>query len=235
MDATPTKCLPNYRPILFSGPMAQAILAGRKTQTRRAMKPQPAPNSPHDGGTSWLYSATDGLHIPCGTVGHLTTAQKMGVRCPCGQPGDRLWVRERARVLESRYHFSEALVRYEADGAEAWVQYPDRLTRTTEGHCIANGVHREGARTSLEVVSVRVERLQDISEEDARAEGVERHPEPFTRGWRNYEPSPAFESVTYHPTARESFASLWRSIYSAESWDANPWVWAVTFRRVEGR
>lgn len=89
---------------------------------------------------------------------------------------------------------------------------------------------RWASRLTLEVVSVRAERLHDITEEDARAEGVQRHPD--ANGWLNYEPSPAFEEVSYHLTARDSFASLWRSINGAESWGANPWCWRIQLTKV---
>lgn len=228
------------RPILFSGAMVRAVIEGRKTQTRRVVTPQPAPNAPHDGGTSWVYRPNEGLHVPCGTVGHLTVAEKMGLRCPYGQPGDRLWVRETWRAWALTGAGDLWRVEYAADGATR-VLYPPPdwmcprvLTREPLPWAPSIHMPRWACRLVLEVVSVRVERLQDISEADALAEGVERHPQPFTRGWRNYEPEPAFESVSYHPSARESFASLWRSINGPNSWDANPWVWVVEFRKVEG-
>lgn len=248
------------RPILFSGPMVRAILDGRKTQTRRLVTPQPAPNAPNDGGTVWVRQA-EGLHVPYGTVGHLTVREKTGLRCPYGVPGDRLWVRETwycdhcferdyettrrtyvGRTLtdaecEAEWRGNEAtgsLLFYRADG-EAGQQF-EQLEHPT-GRIWKPSIHmpRWASRLTLDVTSVRVERLHDISEEDARAEGVERYPEPFTLGWRNYEPEPSFESISYHPTARESFASLWRSINGAESWESDPWVWAVEFRRMEAR
>lgn len=237
------------RPVLFSVSMVRALLAGRKTVTRRLLKPQPAPNSPHDGGTKWVFDAHKGLHIPCGTVGHLTVAEKLGLRCPFGQPGDRLWVRETWRVSSEGNHYpsneKSLYVEYRAGAVAGFGQQRSKFRVEEDAGLAARAwgkgrsyswrpsIHmpRWASRLTLEVVSVRVERLHDITEEDAQAEGVERHPEAC--GWLNYEPSPAFEEVSYHVTARDSFASLWRSINGAESWDANPWVWRVEFRRVE--
>ncbi|MCY1047579.1 hypothetical protein OV208_40140 [Corallococcus sp. bb12-1] len=231
------------RPILFSADMVRALLDGRKTVTRRLLKPQPAPNAPHDGGTVWEFRPDNGLHVPCGTVGHLTVAEKMGLRCPYGQPGERLWVKEAWRPCVAHSHGMDACdcgdvsITYRADGAERFFADRDVPNEWTMPRAAERGnvtplfMPRWASRLTLEVGSVRVERLHDITEEDAQAEGVERHPESC--GWLNYEPSPPFESVSYHLTARESFASLWRSLNGPESWDANPWCWRVEFRRVE--
>lgn len=78
--------------LMFKAHLVRAILEGQKTQTRRVLKPQPAPNHPHDGGTKWVLER--GLHIPVGSVGHLSVREKMGLRCPMGQPGDLIYVRE---------------------------------------------------------------------------------------------------------------------------------------------
>jgi hypothetical protein len=164
----------------------RAILAGRKTVTRRPVTPQPAPNAPHDGGTEWVFNPKSGLHVPHGTVGHLGVRDKTGLRCPFGVAGDRLWVRERARLVEvesgeqfvSGVGEARVRLRYETDGSRSdWLPYPPRLSFFRVGHCVPNGVHREGARLFLEVLSVRVERLHDVTEEDARAEGFEADPE----------------------------------------------------------
>ncbi|RKI06638.1 hypothetical protein D7Y15_30165 [Corallococcus sp. AB030] len=210
-------------PISFTVPLVREVMAGRKTVTRRLIKPQPTIDLM--GNLCWkagCYGQT-----PEGRP----QVRSLALLSPYGKAGDRLWVRERARVA---LHGRPGHVRlfYEVDGATAMVLWPDRLKPAHVGRCVPNGVHREGARIFLDVVSVHAERLHDITEEDAWAEGVERHPEAC--GWLNYEPSPSFEEVSYHVTARESFTSLWRSINGAESWDANPWVWRVEFRRVEG-
>ena len=170
------------RQILFSGPMVRAILDGRKTQTRRVCKGQRELSNVHDFQLD---------------------------RCPFGQPGDRLWVRESARVIAKRHH--EVEIEYVVDGERRTVEYPSRLAPAPLGKCLANGTYREASRITLEITGVRVERLQEISNEDIRAEGA------CTRA-----------SVTH----RVDFQSLWESVYGAESWAANPWVWVVEFRRL---
>lgn len=209
------------RPILFSGPMVAALLAGRKTVTRRMAKDVTGDTVPYWPG--WKH---DGDFV-------------RPEHCPYGQPGDRLWVRETWRAWALVGAGDLWRVQYAADEAHRDLVVGDVIP--TDWECPracargnAPGIHmpRWASRLTLEVTSVRVERLHDITEEDARAEGVERHPEPFTSGWRNYEPSPAFESVAYHAAARESFASLWRAINGIESWDSNPYVWRIEFRRV---
>jgi hypothetical protein len=189
------------RPILFSAPMVRAILAGTKTQTRRVAK---------------------GVHIVHEHTGEaLAQLDSAGPRIPCpyGQPGDRLWVRE-AHLIVGGADSKNPRVVYAAtnDGPDAWLSPVWRPS-----------IHmpRWASRITLEITSVRVERLQAISEADARAEGVE------------YDPG---EGGTFHvsglghccsDSAADSFRKLWESINGAESWGANPWVWAITFKRIE--
>ena len=177
------------RPILFNDAMVRAILDGRKTQTRRPVKP---------------------AYVN-------------------GQPGDRLWVRETfyawgrwerqfsAKKNRDEWHFADMTL-------ESGKQY-----RYAVGHCGDNGPRQRGSvtpqwwkrpaihmprwasRITLEVTGVRVERLQDISSADCWAEGIQHSP----------------DVDPYH-----EFADLWSSVYGAESWEANPWVWVVEFRRL---
>ncbi len=168
---------PRERPILFSGPMVRAILDGRKTQTRRVIAPAVFE-------WQWVQSYGDGTY---GRVG--PDFESNPFPCPYGQPGDRLWVRERARV--GGYHGTAfrtadefgrlALLQFEADGTQRWVVWPPRMKHVGLGRCVPNGVHREGARIFLEVTGIRVERLHDISEADATAEGID-HELAFTEG-----------------------------------------------------
>ena len=190
------------RPILFSAPMVRALLDGSKTQTRRIFKLPP--------GCSWydgLGGEKDGwLQDDTGPAWWHVSEQ----RCPYGQPGDRLWVRE------------------------AWAPRaidPECTTaayRATDDEC--NGpwkpsIHmpRWASRIDLEITGARVERLQDISEADARAEGAPGYEEGVD------EPPP---SDDYQWSYRASFQRLWERINGAESWAANPWVWVVEFRRI---
>jgi hypothetical protein len=184
------------RPILMSGPLVREILAGRKTVTRRPVKPQPQPNggaglhsvAPYcnpDGDWAWVLAAT----------GHGSGGNAFP--CPYGHPGDRLWVRE------THAHGTMN------GGGRQWVRY-----RATDEGSLPAGAHwtpsihlpRALARLVLDVLGVRVERLHEITDEDARREGV---------------------------ADRAAFVAKWHEIYGAESWDENPWVWRIEFRRVE--
>lgn len=226
------------RPLLFNGAMVRAILDGSKTQTRRIVKrtegrrisgfnKYPAPDVPN-GMESW--TSLEGNDIWMGT-------------CPYGQSEERIWARETARVLnyiDQENRERRANVRYEADGKESVVIIPGRLKPITPGKCIPNGCHREAARIWLEITGVRVERLQDISEEDALAEGITsdtiivganchggRHTEEHAERYF-YEgcQDEGFDSAV------DAYGALWKSIYGKESWDANPWLWVIDFRRV---
>lgn len=219
---------PRLRPLSLWPDLVRAVLEGQKTQTRRLIVPTVL-------DWQWVHSYGDGSF---GRVG--PDFESNSFTCPFGQAGDRLWVRERARVVGvwDRHGPPMVRVRYEADGTDHLVTWPDRLKPVALGRCIPNGVHREGARLFLEVTEVRAQRLQDITEADARAEGVEPTDDPFQEGneyWRCYRSNCEGRGGECPgvPSARESFETLWGSINGPESWDANPWVWALTFRRVE--
>lgn len=212
------------RPILISGPMVRAILAGAKTQTRRVIKPQP-------------NVATDLERF----VDEAWQTGWIDVPCPHGAPGDRLWVRETFYCDDYRYPnvpeaersdgaWRESLLYFRADVPSG--EFADAGYWGEPGGRWTPSIHmpRWASRITLEVTSVRVERLHDITEEDARAEGVD--PEPGMERWRNYVSE--FEGVrTTCACARDSFFSLWESINGTASLAANPWVWVVGFRRVE--
>lgn len=211
------------RPIIFRAEMVRAILAGRKTQTRRIVKP---------------------LHMA--TVG----AEQFPIlaMCPYGSPGDRLWVREtcRAEAIDD-----EGLcgVRYVADGrfmpiantreaSDRWVQL--YWYRGMEGATVPP-IHmpRWASRITLEITDVRVQRVHDISEADAVAEGVRRG----DGKWHNLGDGEAVfldefgwfapERYTRHNAPRHAFREAWEIINGPESWAANPWVWVIEFKRLE--
>lgn len=199
------------RPILFSAPMVRALLAGTKTQTRRPLRE----------GT-WL-DPKEGVIRMCSVGNGVTGFQS--VACPYGVPGDQLWVREQ---------FAGSIA-YERHG------YPLREWGNKIWYC-ADGEPRSGqwtrprpsihmprslSRITLELTDVRVERLQDISEADALAEGVTPKWEPGCSG-RLME---AIGGFSFRPAA-SAYADLWEQINGAGSWDANPWVWALSFKRV---
>jgi hypothetical protein len=198
------------RPIIFSAPMVRAILDGSKTQTRRKVLLGRWQIEERDDGSPWpwLYDEKRG--------------GDSWLRCPYGQPGDRLWVREKFQPL-----FAEGIdshdgvdwktgkgyaVSYPAtDGIHEFVDMDDNLTDACKP-----SIHmpRWASRITLEVTGIRVERLQDISEKDANAEGVKHS---------LHLPGGRF--------ARENFAHLWWTIHGDESWEANPLVWVVEFKR----
>jgi hypothetical protein len=205
------------RPILFSAPMVRALLAGTKTQTRRVVKPQPWAScvieEGMDGETPFVYSALSG-HGP----GYDVEETRKPCRCPYGQPGDRLWVRETWRVCGGReyeYQQDRSQVMYRSTHQEdgfplGWESYVWRPSIF---------MPRWASRITLEVTGVRVERLQDISEADCAKEGA-----PFS--YSGFAPEDA-------PDWRGWYRDLWESINGPGSWDANPWVWVVEFKRLE--
>lgn len=236
MTITRSEKATSERPIIFSGPMVRAIIEGRKTQTRRVMWPQPvlvndgrtwdwpkpSPYPPNRKRGISAASWADGLWDPGVGLGHL---------CPFGAPGDRLWVRETHAFVSrdaERRPITEFNVEYRADtGASApggWDKIrdrddPDRMIWRPSIH-----MPRYASRLMLEIVSVRVQHVQDISEEDALAEGVESGGPYLVHQ----------EDPKIRVTARMAFHVLWDSINARRGygWAENPWVWAVEFRRL---
>jgi len=223
------------RPILFSAPMVRAIIAGRKTQTRRAVKPVGNDDGfviLNHGMHDWPYRSDDGdssFH----TVkrGGKLYLDETPHTCPYGKPGDRLWVREAwaetdredgTPVIAYRAGGNIAIGRDHPKGNDylidtiAWDDMPHVETWRPSIH-----MPRWASRILLEITAVRVERLQDISEADAQAEGA-----PFELG--------ELERLILGAKAkyRSGFCRLWQSINGPGSWDANPWVWVVEFKRV---
>lgn len=195
------------RPILFSGPMVRALLEGRKTVTRRVVR-DAKPLAPDVTDFGYWVANDAAVH-------------EEGVRflrCPYGQPGDRLWVKETVR-------WAAAMGRafYAADKA------PSVIDNWPWQRRVLPSIHlpRGASRITLEVTNVRVERLHDITEEDIEAEGVELSPDGVSAYYE--EPNGCGGQL---PTAREAFEHLWSVINGAASWKANPWVWRVAFRRI---
>lgn len=231
------------RPILFSAPMVRAILDGRKTKTRRIVKNRGClpefrgPSGCTDDVTCWGWEDGETSdHIAIGAPDP-ETAHGLYLPCPYGVPGDRLWVREAWAVkrhepcLEHERDYQELCgpaVRYLADGTEIRHQ-GDRAT----GQGIYRGLVEKGrpsihmprwaSRITLEITDVRVERLNDISIDDAIAEGLEWVSPTFGIGG-------IAESWSQNPI--DAYARLWENINGPDSWAANPWVWAVEFKRV---
>ena len=230
------------RPILFSAPMVKALLEGRKTQTRRALRTQPLDVLPMKGnksGIEWI-----------GLMKRDPEMKGLVFRCKLGQPGDKLYVKETFRVsakhdaspprslpfdrgLSIAYAAGGMMCRDEVGGP--YISHPnddlydaDWMGKTR----VSIHMPRRASRITLEIISVRVERLNDISEADVVAEGVKYS----QRAISSYESIPCFwDYLNNQPdyrNARDSYASLWESINGAGSWEANPFVWVVEFRRI---
>jgi hypothetical protein len=191
--------MPIEKPILFNGEMVRAVLEDRKNQTRRVIKKQPDEEglSFHIFIQQWIN--TDGEEY----------------KCPYGNIGDQLWVRE---TFNSDWCDKTI---YKADGGSAKeAGYPNEPRWKPSIH-----MPRWASRINLEITDIRVERVQDISEEDARDEGMECLPD--------------FKPTTMYPPYSTVFKKLWDSINGKPradgidiSWEANPFVWCVTFKRI---
>lgn len=215
-----------HRPILFSGEMVRAILEGRKTQTRRVVKfPKRAIEELGDEEIT-LTRMQDGYKDGTRPVwGCDDEPNWFSTSCPYGKPGDVLWVREAcAHTNQLNIHPSDENygVVYKADG-EPWEDY--------EGWRWRPSIHMPKAvcRLFLKIKSVRVERLQDITEADAVAEGVEK----TLDGYKNYCWRGSNAEFMSHTSAERSFYSLWIKINGPESLNANPWVWVVEFEKCD--
>ncbi|WP_425030649.1 hypothetical protein [Pantoea agglomerans] len=204
------------RPIIFNADMVRAVLDGRKTQTRRIMRVQPEVIPKED------EFGKPGFWIPFNAGKTMLRNEDMYIACPFGFKGDRLWVREAFRV-HSRATDVATLV-YKASEQQSWTQQTHRVpiekcNKPAVVDTWTPSIHmpRWASRITLEITGVRVERLRDLSEQDAKSEGVMPPAGGVLPGWEH----------------RINFRDLWMSIYDADNWEANPWVWVIEFKRVE--
>ncbi len=222
------------RPILFNGPMVRAILEGRKTVTRRMVKGDQVPRLRQEGG-EWPWVAVGqhdrryGFVVSAGTEEECAAQLGAFGACPYGRRGDRLWVRETwqadAQVdsVAPRELSRGEPIRYPAD----WDFRQTGCAMIKPGK-IRPSIHmpRWASRIVLEITDVSVERLQDISAAQAKAEGVRLYTVHAELGdWWHVE-----GIETYSADPRKSFELLWQS--TGGDWNANPWVWVVEFKRV---
>jgi hypothetical protein len=233
------------RPILFSTPMVQGILSNVKRMTRRTSGLERMNETPD----SWSLYIGDYRIDKQGRF-----CQKFFMRrgfsehatCPYGKPGDRLWVREtftHYRGFGEEIKADAPLI-YKAD-KDVCDQYPcmldGEIVYVNQREDWKPSIHmpRAASRLLLEITDIRVERLQDISEEDAIAEGVERLPGVMSDSYKHYSAHLRYskeelkECCPYTSSARASFCSLWESINGRESLLQNPWVWVVIFKVLE--
>lgn len=208
-------------PILFNGAMVSAILEGRKTVTRRAVKATKAHADGFmmlDHGKGWW---------PYNAFGDFTSdheGMEYPIACPYGQPGDRLWVREAWQLHEK---FTDNCVAvYKANERNSWTEFHRRFPVEVARGCQAKPFQTHGFRPSihmprwasrilLEITNVRIERLQDISTEQIIAEGL----------------STTLREHDAEVDLRRQWRELWES--TGGDWGGNPWVWCVSFRRIE--
>ena len=211
----------------MQGPLVRATLEGRKTQTRRPVKPQPG-----DDIVDVRYDAIADLWLGNTPEDNdLGYTSSWAMRCPLGQAGDRLWVRETWQHYQNSGQRAADFSEHQRFAANCFYRADESNPRTKP----LSGkwrpsllMPRWACRLVLPLVSVRVERVQDITEEDAKAEGVERiSAGPGWECWMGYGPSSSCK------TARDAFRSMWISIYGEESWDANPWVWVAEWDHIE--
>ncbi len=204
------------RPLPFSIPMVRPTLDGTKTQTRRVAKIHRGKDCPEE---MWPHAINDIVEWReqdgrwFGLMGYRTLAF---ADCPYGKPGDRLWVREPWKTEAAVDHLpprslrSGAAIYYLADGE------PARAGRYRHARFMCRWM----SRIELEIVSVRLERLQEISDEDGRAEGCD------------HSSSEAAKAIGWCEKPRRAFRRVWEQINGADSWAANPLVWVIEFRRL---
>uniref|UniRef100_A0A6M3IM23 Morphogenetic protein n=1 Tax=viral metagenome TaxID=1070528 RepID=A0A6M3IM23_9ZZZZ len=229
------------KPIIFSGPMVRAVLEGRKTQTRRIIKPQPdlcgdgSIYYPDRSASRWKHYVSEG-HFIRGVAVDFS---------PYGQPGTKLWVRETWQLF-----FDDEISPDRFRGPRGTMGIPAQPERLSFAFYRADGdlinpefgkahwmsplyMPRKYSRITLEITNVRVERVQDISEEDARSEGAQK----TKNGWSMEHPRPKDECLS---TARTAFANYFCKLHGGKKWnlkptnlwDVNPWVWVIEFKRL---
>lgn len=240
------------RGMIFNAEMVRAILDGRKTQTRR-----PVQFKPRDPGLNLNSSGLELGHYRSGVPLSGCVLRSRGgmgcwndrtypAKCPFGQPGDRIWVREAYRFPQSlddvsprgvgemavatgyKRPWSPVFYQSTGDFSEGWNGFETPPTVSDAGRLRpSTQMPRWASRITLEITGVRVEQLQDISKADARAEGI------TDGGCLNCgEPEPCGCSEP-KPCAVDAFAHLWQTIYGEGNWFSNPWVWVIEFREVK--
>ncbi|EBB9389300.1 hypothetical protein V6183_17320 [Enterobacter hormaechei] len=242
------------RGMIFNGEMVRAIRDGQKTQTRRIMKVQP--DTSEFGLRRIIESSIAneiGMYFWSQEDARGIKARSKQFSCPYGDVGDRIWVREtwwQAGQSHARYPdddeygwYGSRRILFAADGNppnEPNDHYPNGLGGGKFSAAKPNHLWRKrpsihmprwASRILLEITDVRVERLNSISETDAEAEGIDM--EALFDSQDCYD-CIAGHNMTGRPTATGAFKYLWETIYGSDSWQTNPWVWVIEFKRIEG-
>ncbi|ENQ9726410.1 TPA: hypothetical protein RXU73_003009 [Yersinia enterocolitica] len=206
----------NEKPILFNSEMVNAILSGRKTQTRRII----SENTLH----LFDVAASSGECHPIELCDQRSQSYYLEF-CPLGKTGDQLWVREAfATGLCTKSTLAYRATHKTEDLEEGW---GETIKWTPSIH-----MPRWASRINLLITGVRVERLNDISDVDAMSEGIDA--DRLAESQDHYD-CIADHNMTGRPTAKWYFSNLWQSIYGEENWEANPWVWVIEFERMEAK
>jgi hypothetical protein len=204
--------------ISFNAEMTKAIIGNHKTETRRPINWQDIKRQTGCTKGKLAYSnLLDGWAV----FGGNGDADICAVNCPFGKVGDILWVREPAQVLTTPSPRGNICIQYSADGHVEYIKYPSRLKWKPKAlHGVPNGIFKEAARIFLKVTNTRIEKLQDIwgNEIAAKAEGVI---------------SPELGKINDTLHYSRLFRGLWGAIYKKKNtWDSNPFVWVIKFKRV---
>lgn len=207
------------RPILLNTPMVQAILSGQKTQTRRIVNKAPTTEINHrlialDNGWNWQVDQQ-------GIVPTMHREIHNPMVCPFGQIGDRLWVRETFRLYDlDECPHADFPCGCPRNGTPLYKASHD----CGDGEKWKPSIHmpRSACRLILEITNIRIERLNDITSEDAKAEGFD------------YSTHPSAIQMGYAIGAKTNFRVTWEQIYGHNEWNKNPWVWVVEFKVIQG-
>jgi hypothetical protein len=193
-----------FHPILYQTEMVKAILEGKKTKTRRSVKMPP----------DRIWSHSNRFYGESGRE----------YKCPYGKVGDVLWVRETWQHVNIENDFKDFV--YKASGGLDW-----EMSNEDWKWKPSIFMPKSACRIFLDITDVKVERLQDISEEDAIKEGIQKHIGGYKTNYR--QPSAKSYLDGYSFTAQEEFKTLWYKINGPDSWNQNPFVWVISFKRIE--
>lgn len=211
------------RPILFNTLLVPPALSGLKTQTRRTKGLDPVNKNPDKFILSELKNNG---YYDCFTFYNKISGAEFWVKCPFGEPGDILWVRETfapqlKNFTDSKHVTGGFIHKTDSEG---------KLWDDAHFYKWKPSIHmpKKACRLFLLIKSVRIERLQDISESDAISEGVGKYGTSDNFVYRDY-----LDSNCSYGQAKNSFMSLWYFIDGVESWNQNPWVWVIEFERID--